>query len=60
MICTRFIWDLWKFIFFRKTGKKGTNAYKGYNWKYDVKPLYRESLKAFNNGSGFIVGYIVW
>lgn len=41
--------------------KKTNSLYYGYNWKYDeVDPYKRDNLDAFNNGNGFIVGYIVW
>lgn len=40
--------------------KTNSTAFYGYNWKYDTSWAKRTSLDSFNNGSGFIVGYIVW
>lgn len=31
-----------------------------YNWKYRTSYEYGDSLSTFNNGSGFIVGYLIW
>lgn len=40
--------------------KKENKKFYGYNWRYEEKSVKKTSLKDFNNGSGFIVGYIVW
>lgn len=40
--------------------KTGTNSFRGYNWKGISGYSQQNSLNNFNNGSGFIVGYIVW
>lgn len=44
--------------------KTSASTYYGYNWRYDDETNHRStaqsSISNFNNGSGFIVGYIVW
>ena len=44
--------------------KENYGKHYGYNWRYDSKTASRsgtyKSLNSFNDGSGFIVGYIVW
>lgn len=40
--------------------KVKTASFNAYNWKYDTAYINRSSLDSFNDGSGFIVGYIVW
>ena len=42
--------------------KKANDEFYGYNWKYyDNTPSLRQnSIDVFNDGSSFIVGYIVW
>ena len=48
-------------FFLQRTGKKGENAYKSFNWSYKKVSVPGKSLSVFNNnGAGFIVGYIVW
>ncbi len=40
--------------------KANKNLFKSYNWGYDFNPINKNILDEFNNGSGFIVGYLVW
>lgn len=43
--------------------KEAASAYYGYNWRNAEKTsrsAKQATLSAFNNGAGFIVGYIVW
>ena len=40
--------------------KRGTNYYDSYNWDYREVSVARNNLDAFNDGDGFIAGYIVW
>lgn len=40
--------------------KSTSGNFFGFNWKYERNSVKKTSLKSFNNGSGFIVGYIVW
>lgn len=40
--------------------KSSKNCFYGYNWRYKNSSEKKTSLSSFNDGSGFIVGYIVW
>lgn len=40
--------------------KSTSGNFFGFNWIYERNSVKKTSLKSFNNGSGFIVGYIVW
>ncbi len=40
--------------------KKQDIKYYSYNWVYSYNTIERDNIDAFNDGSGFIVGYIVW
>ena len=40
--------------------KKGAGKYESYNWDYEDMAISMSSINDFNNGKGFIVGYIVW
>ena len=44
-------------FFVKKTGK---NSLYAYNWSYGSGSVKRASLNSFNDGSGFIVGYLIW
>ena len=40
--------------------KKQNSKYYSYNWVYSYATVDRNNIDAFNDGSGFIVGYILW
>lgn len=40
--------------------KVNSTSYNGYNWEYSTSYKNKTSLDSFNNGSAFLVGYIVW
>lgn len=40
--------------------KAADKVFNSYNWRYSSESLQRETLSTFNDGSGFIVGYILY
>lgn len=40
--------------------KTGSSSFYSYNWRYSSKSVFDKSLATFNDGSGFIVGYLIW
>ena len=43
-----------------RTIKEQDSKYYSYNWVYSYATVDRNNIDAFNDGSGFIVGYILW
>ena len=42
-----------------RTIKKQDSKYYSYNWVYSYATVDRNNIDAFNDGSGFIVGYYI-
>ena len=41
--------------------KTSSNSFNAYNWEYDRNTFKSSpSISSFNDGSGFIIGYVVW
>ena len=43
-----------------RTIKKQDSKYYSYNWVYSYTTVVENNIDSFNDGSGFIVGYILW